>query len=59
MGRLEESEKHWLEIYATLSPHDSQKRGTTLAIKGLVRLYDRWGKPDKAAAWRAKLPGAK
>ncbi len=26
------------------------------SIERLVRLYDAWGKPDKAAEWRAKLP---
>ncbi len=29
---------------------------TTRAIDALVDLYDAWGKPDKAAKWRAKLP---
>jgi len=27
-----------------------------LAIGRVISLYDAWGKPDKAAEWRAKLP---
>ncbi len=26
------------------------------ALEALIDLYDAWGKPDKAAEWRAKLP---
>ncbi len=29
---------------------------TQKAIKRVADLYDAWGKPDKAAEWRAKLP---
>lgn len=28
----------------------------TEALERIVQLYDGWGKPDKAAEWRAKLP---
>ncbi len=28
---------------------------TIAAMQSLVALYDAWGKPDKAAEWRAKL----
>ncbi len=34
---------------------ESQKR-TASVVRSLVALYDAWGKPDKAAEWRAKLP---
>jgi hypothetical protein len=27
-------------------------------MKEIVQLYEAWGKPDKAAEWRAKLPPA-
>ena len=27
-----------------------------IAAKKLIDLYDAWGKPVKAAQWRAKLP---
>jgi hypothetical protein len=27
-------------------------------IDGLVQLYTAWGKPEQAAAWRAKRPEA-
>jgi hypothetical protein len=25
-------------------------------VQRVVKLYETWGKPDKAAEWRAKLP---
>ena len=32
-----------------------QRERTIAAMQSLVALYDAWGKPDKAAEWRAKL----
>jgi hypothetical protein len=29
------------------------------AVERLVQLYDAWGKPDEAAAWRKKLEESK
>ncbi len=29
---------------------------TLMSVKAAVELYDAWGKPDKTAEWRAKLP---
>jgi hypothetical protein len=31
----------------------------TEALERLVQLYDTWGKPEQAAAWRAKRDQAK
>ena len=31
----------------------------TEALERLVQLYDAWGKPDEAAAWRKRLEEAK
>jgi hypothetical protein len=41
-------EKHELKI-----PKRDKER-LTQALERLVQLYDSWGKPDKAAAWRQK-----
>ena len=30
-------------------------REFAVAIERLIKLYDAWGKPDKAAEWRANL----
>jgi tetratricopeptide (TPR) repeat protein len=38
----------------TISQSREHKR--TEALTRILRLYDAWGKPEKAAAWRAKLP---
>ena len=58
-GRYAESEPLALaahEAYlATLGAQSKQVQG---AIKQLVELYDAWGKPEKAAAWRARLPSS-
>ncbi len=54
LGRYEEAEPLLLEAYPRLDPlPDVDTRET---IRYLVKLYDTWGKPDKAAEWRAKLP---
>jgi len=38
---------------ATLNNQDLQ---TTEIVQSLIQLYEVWGKPEKAAEWRAKLP---
>ena len=30
---------------------------TVAAINELIKLYESWGKPQKAKAWRSRLPG--
>ena len=57
LGRLGEAEKLLLSSYQTL--HDV--RGTppqrrVEAAERIVKLYETWGKPDKAAEWKAKRP---
>jgi tetratricopeptide (TPR) repeat protein len=57
-GRYEEAERHLLEAEARLDATLWRGgRGWMLppTYKGLVKLYEAWGKPDKAAEWRAKL----
>jgi tetratricopeptide (TPR) repeat protein len=42
---------------AKIPPKDKARLIQT--VEHLVQLYDAWGKPDKAAEWRAKLPPKK
>jgi hypothetical protein len=53
LGRYDEAEPLLLESYPNLRPlPDADTRET---LRYLVKLYDAWGKPEKAAEWRAKL----
>lgn len=56
LGRYEEAEAGLLQslewIEAAFKPgHPRQVR----AVERLVRLYEKWGKPERAAAFRARL----
>ncbi len=55
LGRYAEAEGLLLSSYdalgAKLGPKDSRTRET---VRDLATLYERWGKPEKAASWRAK-----
>ena len=56
--RFDEAEPLLLEGYTGLEsslPADRRAEKLPLAIERLIRLYDAWGKPDKADEWRAKL----
>ncbi len=56
--RYEEAEPLLLEGHAGLDaalPAGRKPQKLPPAIERLVRLYEAWGKPDKAAEWRAKL----
>jgi len=57
MGRYDEAETELLATLAAFreSPDAGVER-TTQTIEELVRLYQSWGKREKAAEWRAKLP---
>ena len=47
-------EAHDILVAALSSDHEQ-----TIRVVGyLIDLYDAWGKPDKAAEWRAKLDAA-
>jgi len=52
-GRHEEAAKQWLDLIALEKREKS--RELTSAIKGLVKLYQDSGKPDKAKEWQTKL----
>jgi len=57
----EEAEQLLLKGHAGLKDHPPAKLGperTAAAARRLVRLYDAWGKPEKAAQWRSKLSTA-
>jgi serine/threonine protein kinase/tetratricopeptide (TPR) repeat protein len=54
--RFDEAEPLLLAGYETLRTKRGDGREETLsAVSGLVALYAAWGKPEIAAAWRAKL----
>jgi tetratricopeptide (TPR) repeat protein len=40
---------------ATMPPYLNATRRITESLEHLTQLYDAWGKPDQAAAWREKL----
>jgi hypothetical protein len=61
LGRFEEAESLLLDAYANMLgalpqdfPHDAHYR--RLFIRRIVRLYDAWGRPDDASAWRDRFP---
>ena len=56
LQQYDEAEAALLEAYLILSAIDPRKSLTINAGRALVELYEAWGKPAKAAQWRAKLP---
>jgi eukaryotic-like serine/threonine-protein kinase len=59
VGKLEEAEPLLLAAYEGLSAHpppplDPEQPKVT--VERTIQLYEKWGKPEQAAAWRAKLP---
>ncbi len=56
LERYEDAEPALNEAYTLLDAGEgSDSEGTTLVVEALIDLYDAWGKPEKAAEWRAKL----
>jgi tetratricopeptide (TPR) repeat protein len=56
MGRFEGAEEMLLAGYEQLHHRDGDHRvHTQEAITGLAELYRAWGKPERAAEWRAML----
>jgi non-specific serine/threonine protein kinase/serine/threonine-protein kinase len=55
--RFAEAERLMLEAYPIVDAHFGARHPrVTAVVERIVALYDAWGKPEKAAAWRAKLP---
>ena len=58
--RHAEAETALLEAHEILTSGLGADHSETLKVTpNLVDLYEAWGKPEKAAEWRAKLPDAK
>jgi tetratricopeptide (TPR) repeat protein len=57
LGRYDEAETELLESYRdlvrTLGARDPRTR---TAIQRIIRLYERWNRPDQASSWRDRLP---
>ncbi|MCP4248125.1 MAG: hypothetical protein GY778_13860, partial [bacterium] len=52
-----DAESALLEAHAILDAARGPSHPVTVAaIKELIKLYEQWDNPEKAAAWRAKLP---
>ena len=62
LQRYEEAETLLLQTYAgleaSLPPAGTRAEVLAPTIKRLVRLYEAWGKPEKAGEWREKLTAA-
>ncbi len=57
LARYQEAEHLLTQSDAILSPlYDVKHERRGAVLRTFVQLYDAWGKPDKAAEWRAKLP---
>ena len=55
--RYAEAEPLYEELYRRrLRASRNPREELTPLVKQLVRLYDAWAKPEKAAEWRARLP---
>lgn len=56
LTRYDEAEELLLKSYPVIrDDRTPQHRRTHEAIARIVKLYDAWGKPDKAAGWKRKL----
>ncbi len=53
-GRYDEAEPLLLTGYEKMNPSEGALRHKRESLERVVRLYDAWGKPDKAAEWRLK-----
>jgi tetratricopeptide (TPR) repeat protein len=54
LGRFKEAESLLLEGYRDLSRKPHAFEEAARALEWIVELYEKWGKPDEAAAWRAR-----
>ena len=56
LERFDDAESALLEAHGILQTALGDEHGQTKRVVGyLADLYDAWGKPEKAAEWRAKL----
>jgi serine/threonine protein kinase/tetratricopeptide (TPR) repeat protein len=56
LQHFDQAEPLLLESYQALSAARGESyRGTRAALERLVNLYETWGRPEQASAWRAKL----
>ena len=57
LERYEDAKVALLEAHETLTATRGPEFERTISVtESLAELYDAWDKPEKAAAWRAKLP---
>ncbi len=57
LGRYEQGEQELLEAYRVLkATRGADNPRTVRAVERLAVLYEAWGKPAKAAQYRALLP---
>ena len=55
-GKYAEAEPLLLEAYERLQQGaEAPPEEKRAVLEALIKLYDAWGKPDKAAEWRGKL----
>jgi non-specific serine/threonine protein kinase/serine/threonine-protein kinase len=58
-GRFAEAERLLIAAHPSVEKQfGASDQRTTRVVEAAVSLYEAWGKPDKAAEWRAKLPRA-
>jgi hypothetical protein len=56
VGRFAEAEELLIQSYEALrATGDSERRRAELALERLVRLYEAWGRPEEAVAYRSQL----
>lgn len=58
LGRYEEAEQHLLAAYALFRNDDQYEDSEHITLEHLVKLYEAWGKPDRAATYRPLLADA-
>ena len=57
LGRYDEAEKELLEANKILQPYLSKGNKNSMAtVRHLMKLYDAWGKPDRAKEFAVLLP---
>jgi tetratricopeptide (TPR) repeat protein len=57
-GKLAEAEPLLLAAYEGLSAHPPpalDPEQPRVAVERIIKLYDKWGEPEQAAAWRSKI----